>query len=270
MSQTSLSPTGVERVPFRSGELVVYRLGEGEPVVYLHGMLGNPGIHPFLEELAASRSVVAPCLPGFTGSSPDFDLCDLYDWVFALSELVDTLELAGLPLVASSVSAMLALELEAIRPGAFAAMALVAPLGLWDETEPVRDLFGERASQQPARLLVDPSKASRLFEDDPKASYEEAVRLGAERYHSRRAAAQLFWPFPEFGLARRIHRVVCPVGLVWGEDDWVAPVSYTERFASLLPRHVGTITVPGAGHAAEWDQPERVCRAALELLSRGA
>jgi pimeloyl-ACP methyl ester carboxylesterase len=46
---------------------------------------------------------------------------------------------------------------------------------------------------------------------------------------------------------------------VWGEDDQIAP-------AALLARWPGEhVTVPGAGHLAEWDSPAPVA-AALEAF----
>ncbi len=94
---------------------------------YLHGMLGNPGVYAVLEELAATgHRVVAPSLPGFTGSSEPEGLRTLHDWVVATSEVVDLAGLAGAPLVASGVGAMLALELAAVRPEAFGSIAAFA------------------------------------------------------------------------------------------------------------------------------------------------
>jgi len=99
-------------LPYRDGHVGIVELGEGPTVGYLHGMLGNPGVHAVLEELAAAgHRVVAPSLPGFTGSSEPDGLRNLHDWVVATSEVVDVAGLAGAPLVASSVGAMLAVPL---------------------------------------------------------------------------------------------------------------------------------------------------------------
>ena len=89
---------------FRAGHVAVRSVGEGPAVGYLHGMIGNPGVHPFLEALAGTgHRAVAPSLPGFTGSSPCEDLRSLHDWVVATSEVIDLAGLAGRLLVASSV-----------------------------------------------------------------------------------------------------------------------------------------------------------------------
>ena len=78
------------RLRFRDAHIAIQEHGSGTAVGYLHGFVGNPGLHPFLESLAGSgRHVIAPSLPGFTGSAPSEDLRGLYDWVVATSEVID-------------------------------------------------------------------------------------------------------------------------------------------------------------------------------------
>ena len=253
--------------PFRGSHLVVQEAGEGPVVGYLHGLVGNPGLHPFLEALTGvggGRRIVAPALPGFSGSPPCEDLRSIFDWVVATSEAVDAAGLAGGPLVASSVGAMLALEVAAVRPEAFSQLVLIAPLGLWDPDEPVADPFGTTLKNQRAILTADPARTAPFFEDDPSSPPDVLVERNVERYLARTAAASLVWPIPEFGLDTRIHRVTCPVTLVWGAEDRLVPVGYLDRFAARLPHVSATHVVAGAGHLAEWDRPAEVA----ELVAR--
>lgn len=247
--------------PFRGQHLVVHEVGEGPTVGYLHGLVGNPGVHPFLRSLAgagAGHRVIAPGLPGFSGSPACEDLRSMHDWVAATSEAVDLAGLAGRPLVASSVGAMLALEVAAVRPEAFEHLVLIAPLGLWDPADPIADPFGTTMGQQRRLLTADPAVTAPFFDDDPSLGPEALVEANVGRYLARTAAAGLVWPIPEFGLDTRIHRVGCPVTLVWGSADRLAPPSYLDRFAARLPQLVGAHVVEGAGHLAEWDRPDEV------------
>ena len=254
-------------LPFRDGHIGVVELGDGPTVGYLHGMLGNPGVHGVLEEVtAAGYRVVAPSLPGFTGSSEPEGLRNLHDWVVATSEIVDVAGLAGAPLVASSVGAMLALEVAAVRPEAFGPMVLISPFGLWDDDDPVADPFGTTLSVQRA-MLTDDTEASAAFFDDPAdLPADMVVEHGVHRYLTRTAAAQLIWPLPEWGLAERLHRVTSPVTLVHGAKDRIIPVSYLQRWADALPNVVGTHVLDDAGHQADFDQPAQVARIAAAAL----
>ena len=262
----TVAAAGVRR-PFRSAGIIVQEVGVGQPIGYLHGFVGNPGEHPFLHSLAATgRRVVAPALPGFTGSAPCDDLRGLYDWVVATSEVIDLAGISGGPVVASSIGAMLALEVATVRPDAFSHLVLIAPLGLWEPTDPVTDPFAVTLSAQRALLVADPQRLAPFFDDVAGRSAEELVEDNVARYLTRTAAAQLVWPIPEFGISNRIHRVACPVTLVWGAADELNPPSYLARWSALLPNVVATHTIPGAGHLAEWDAPDAVAEIVAQAL----
>ncbi len=255
-------------LPFREGHIGIVEFGEGATVGYLHGMLGNPGAHPVLNELAATgHRVVAPSLPGFTGSSEPEGLRTLYDWVVATSEVVDLAGLAGAPLVASSVGAMLALELAAVRPEAFGDMVLVAPFGLWDDSEPVADPFGTTLSVQRAMLTEDADATATFFDDPTDLPADIVVEHGVHRYLTRTAAAQLIWPLPEWGIADRLHRIANRVTLIHGAKDRIIPASYMARWAEALPHVVGTHLLDDAGHQADFDQPTAVARIATRAFA---
>jgi pimeloyl-ACP methyl ester carboxylesterase len=176
--------------------------------------------------------------------------------VVATSEVIDIAGLAGRPLVASSIGAMLALEVSAVRPEAFTRLVLVAPFGLWDPSEPVTDPFATTLRSQRELLTVDPARTAGFFDPQPGRSTEQLVEDDIARYLSRTAAASLIWPIPEFGFSTRAHRVTCPVTLVWGGLDRIIPPSYLDRFTALLPNVVATRVIEGAGHLVEWDAPD--------------
>jgi pimeloyl-ACP methyl ester carboxylesterase len=263
---TAVEPAGStdhevrRRIRVVDGDVEVVELGDGPVVGYLHGMVGNPVVHPFLRDLAASCRVVAPSLPGFDGSSPQAAR-SMHDWVFLASATIDATGLAGADVVAASVGAMVALELAAVRPEAFASLTLLAPLGLWDDADPVADVWSERTAKQPATLFADPEAFARLTADPPGCSVDEAMERELRRYRTRRSAASLMWPIPDHGLARRLGQVRCPVHVVWGSADRLASPRYAARFAAALPQCRGVTEIHGAGHLVEWDRPEQAAAA---------
>ena len=256
----------IDQVQWKAGSLEIWREGDGPTVGYLHGMVCAPGRQPFVPELAGRGfRVVAPSLPGYSRTSPSADIRNIHDWVFALSEIIDVAGLAGAPMVASSTGAMLALELAAVRPEAFSSLVLVAPLGLWREDRPVADPFSTTLSGQRALLTKDPAATALFFEDS--ASGDLLVDATIQRYTARTATASLVWPIPEFGLAERIHRVSCPVTLVWGSDDQIIDPSYADVFVSQVRDVRGRHVVNGAGHLAEWDDPRAVASLAAAAIA---
>jgi pimeloyl-ACP methyl ester carboxylesterase len=247
------------RLPFRQADLVVREAGDGDTVGFLHGMVGSPAAHPLLGAAARTeRRLVAPSLPGFTGSPPCADLRTIYDWVAATSEAIDLAGLTGRPMVAASVGAMLALEVASVRPEAFSHLVLVAPLGLWDDDDPVHDPFAATLTVQRRLLSADPEVTAPFFNDPDGIDSDALIEVGIDRYLTRTAAASLVWPLPEHGLASRIHRVGVPVTLVWGSEDQIIPASYHQRFSTALPNVTGSHVIEGAGHLVAWDRPGEV------------
>jgi pimeloyl-ACP methyl ester carboxylesterase len=237
---------------------------DAEPIAFLHGILGRPTA--FLESLASATGcrVLAPALPGFErnpGSPPRSH----YEWIIAMSEIITSCNLAGLPVVAASIGAMLALDLATVRPEAFTRIVAISPFGLWQEDDPVADLFAVPASAH-RTLLVHTDHADELFEEAPDLDAAEALDRAVHTNNARRAAASLLWPIPDRGVADRIRLATLPVGLIWGERDELNPPSYMGRWEALLPNSVGTDLIADAGHCAEWDEPLRVANAVASLL----
>jgi abhydrolase domain-containing protein 6 len=254
---------------FRGQPFESHVVGDGPTVGYLHGTLGVASAVPFLTATASTGlTVVAPSLPGFGSSEPCSDLRTLFDWVCAASEVLDLVAVSGKPCVASSIGAMLALEVAAVRPDAFEELVLVAPFGLWDDAQPVADPFGVTLGVQRELLTVDVEKTATFFENDPSLDADGKISETVQQYQARSTAASLIWPIPEFGLSSRIHRVTCPVTLIWGAQDAIIPVDYLERFASLLPNVVGAHIIEDAGHLVEIDRPDEVAQIVSKAFNR--
>lgn len=257
----------LERLEVGGNHIAVQRAGSGTAIGYLHGMVGTPPGAPILGAAEpASLAITAPCLPGFTGSTPSEATRNIHDWVFHLSAVIDATGLTGGPLMASSVGAMVALELAAIRPEAFSQLILLAPLGLWDDDDPVVDAYATTLSAQRRLLTKDPTATALFFDDPDGLEGDDLIEYGVARYQTRTSAASLVWPIPDHNLIDRIHRVTTPTTLVWGDADALAPISYLDRWANALPNVASTHTVADAGHLIDWDQPEAVAKIAAAAL----
>ncbi|HUQ40045.1 MAG TPA: alpha/beta fold hydrolase [Acidimicrobiales bacterium] len=226
-------------------------------LIYLHGLAGGPELSPAVAGLT-DIDVIAPVLPGFDGG-PGFEPpSDHLGWLTLVWDALDATGALPCPVIGASVGGMLAAELAVLRPEAVTRLALLAPLGLFDADDPGEDPF---AVPGPARLPL-------LFSSDVPTPFLESFpdREPAEqlvaRFLVQVAAASLVWPFPDRGLAGRLHRLTAPTLLVWGEADRIAPVALAERWPADERVHV-----PGAGHMVEWDAPEQVGSALQKWVS---
>ena len=83
------------RVETRGGAVTfrVLGAGRGAPLVYFHSYYERSAWSPFLDLLARSFSVYAPCHPGVPGSTGIETLDDLLDLTLAYDELLGALGL---------------------------------------------------------------------------------------------------------------------------------------------------------------------------------
>jgi pimeloyl-ACP methyl ester carboxylesterase len=255
----------VRTVKVRGEKVRVWEKGRGRPLGVLAGLLGFPAWTPFLEALSAKRRVVAPSLPGHPGGGDFRGLDDLADWVIATQELLEAAGLAGADLVGLGPGGLLAAEAAAFSPPLVKRLALVAPFGLFDEREPVADLWAKRPTELPAAFSAKPAEfAAQLLAPPPGA---DPIEFQIQQVRALEAAARLLWPFGERGLAKRLHRISAPTLLVWGSEDRIVPASYAKRFAAGTAGRTRIRSLPGAGHRADFDAPDALARAILAFTA---
>ena len=245
----------------------VWRKGSGPPLGFLAGFGGLPRWVPFLDELAQSRSVIVPSLPGFPGGDRGHSVLDSHlDWLLALREILDLAGLQGADLVGSSIGASLAAEAAALWPATVRKLVLIAPFGLFDENNPPTDPWAQRGDAVPGLMCADPENWKAL-----KAPPEGAnsIEWPIEQVRANEAAARIFWPLGNTRIEKRLRLIKAPTLLLWGEQDKVMPRAYAETFAQAISGPTTTRIIAGAGHLAELDQPAEVARQIISFLDAG-
>jgi pimeloyl-ACP methyl ester carboxylesterase len=239
----------------------VWRKGSGPRIGVLAGFGGLPRWVPFLDRLAETRTVIVPSLPGFPGGGRGHALLDdQLDWALATRRLIGLAGLDGADLVGSSVGGALAADVAAIWPEMVRRLVLIAPFGLYDESDPPADPWAQRADAVAGVLCSDPANWTRL-----KAVPEGAnsIEWPIEQTRASEAAARFLWPLGNTRLAKRLPLITAPTLLLWGEQDRVMPRSYAERFAKGIAGPSEIRVIAGAGHLAELDKPDEVAAAML-------
>ncbi len=234
-------------VEVSGGPCRIWEKGEGEPLGVFAGLGGCPHWTPFLDELSRTRRVVVPSVPGFPGAGEQHRELDGHlMWITSVLDLMEAAGLAGADVAAASITAMLVADAAALAPGLVRRLVLTAPFGLYDNDEPTANVFATTPDEAIEMQTSRPELFADAFEapEDPEASAEFQIR----QYRASEAAARIFWPFGERGLASRLHRIRVPVLLLWGEQDRIIPPSYAKRFEAGLAGPVQTHIIAGAGH----------------------
>ncbi len=260
MSEPETATIEVNGFPTR-----VWRKGRGPKLGFLAGFGGLPRWIPFLDELAASHTVIVPSLPGFPGGDRGHAVLDSHlDWLLAVRETLDKADLAGADLAGSSVGASLAAEVAALWPATVRRLALIAPFGLFDETNPPADPWAQRADAVPALMCANP-EAWTALKAPPEGS--NSIEWPIEQVRANEAAARIFWPLGNTRIEKRLRLIKAPALLLWGEMDRVLPRGYAEIFAKGISGETRTRIIEGAGHLAELDRPVQVAEAISSFLA---
>ena len=226
---------------------IVESAGDGPPLLYLHGAVGQKGWAPFLERLSRQFTVYAPYIPGYGEASGLEHIADLTDLTLYHLALLDALGVERAHVVGHFLGGMIAAEMAAFSPSAVNRLALVSPAGVWRDGEPVADLLALNANELSERLTATP---------DGTASLDDiADMLARDRMQDIAAAGKFLWPLPDKGLHRRAYRIKAPTFILWGEQDRINPPSYAADFQGLIGG-ARTGTISDAGHLLMLEQPD--------------
>jgi len=236
-----------ETIDIAGKATVIMSGGEGPPFVYLHSTLGETAMWlPFYQAWSKQFRVLVPTHPGF-GQSAGFERIDtIEDMAFHYVELFDALGLDEVCLGGVSLGGWIAAEFTARWPERVKKLWIADAPGLWVDQEPLPDLF--RYLREPLKLrelmFHDPhgALASMIFPPDP----DDERRMRG--YQSLTVLARLVWDRPyNPKLAQRLHRVRCPVLLLWGAHDRLVPPSYGAAYQQAMP-HAELKLIPNCGH----------------------
>jgi len=226
-------------VPIHGGifQTEVWEQGNGNPLLYLHGVAGVESSELFLNRLAEQYHVIAPKHPGFGGSSGSENLLDLHDLIYYYLDFLDTMGLRDIPVVGHSLGAMFAAELAAVQPERFSKLVLMAPFGLWNPEYPVADFFSMTPKELAAATYHDSLSLVAAATAQAPEDNEAYVNFMLERAKSLSTAAKYLWPIPN----RRAEQAAPP---------HLRPDAFSlgrERAASFRPSMRGTSSPPYRG-----------------------
>lgn len=272
------------RVRWSGGATQVIELGDGPPVVLVHGGLGEAfQWGPLLAPLARRRRVIAVDRPGHGLADPfDYRRADLFDHARRfLGEVLDALALPAAPLVANSMGGLFSVAFalrhhervpRLVLVGSPAGVTRALPLPLRLGTVPVLKWVARALMRRPTadsvrnfwkQLLV--AHAERLDDDFLHLS-ALSQRRNAESWFTlieRTCEPRGFRR--ELLLAERWRDLAMPTTLVWGERDAFAPLADGESACARSPR-LRMVRIADAGHSPWFDDPARVAAAIESAL----
>jgi pimeloyl-ACP methyl ester carboxylesterase len=272
--------TRVRRVRWSQGETQVLEAGDGPPVLLVHGGLDNAFVWvPILPTLAQSRRVIAVDLPGHGLADPfDYTSAALFDLARTfLRDILDALELRTVDLVGCSVGGLWSVVFAIDTPDRVSRLGVVgAPPGVTRSVPNQLRLLGlPLIGRRLGRLLMrNPTReGNRKFLGQVAVVHPEHLtdeQLDADVASQRRNISShlslmtcLIGPG---GLRRRLIlgerwlSLKVPTVFLCGERDAFVPPKMAKAWDAIAAQNpnIQVIRIPGAGHLAWFDEPERV------------
>lgn len=282
----------VRRVAWSQGETQVLEVGEGPPLLYVHGGLGGAfEAAPMLPLLARHHRVLVVDRPGH-GLADRFDYTgvDLLDHACTfLGDLFDALALPAADVVANSIGGLWAAAFALTAPKRVSRLVLVgAPAGVTrDVPFPLRllclPLLGQPLGR---RLLSQPTReSSRTFWGKILVTHPDRlddtlldVAVASQRRNLASYLSLLRCIGDAGGLRRRVilgeRWLALPMStlVLCGDRDVFAPARVRTAWEVIAARNpnVHLVQIPGAGHLPWIDEPEFVVTQIERFLRSGA
>ena len=249
----------VDAVRAKGLEIAYERVGEGPPLVFVHGAAEDHRVwRPQLTALADEFTVVAWDEPG-AGRSSDLPAdFGLVDYASCLAALIEALALGPVHVAGLSWGGTVVLELYRRHPGLVAALILVDAYAGWkgslSEEEVEARVAGARVMLAAPDEDFDPTLPG-LFAGDPPAEFVPLLEEIAADVRPASLRTQLF-VMAEADQRELLPDVGVPTLLIWGELDARSPLSVARRFEEAIP-DTRLVVIPGAGHVSNLERPEQ-------------
>jgi pimeloyl-ACP methyl ester carboxylesterase len=243
---------------------IVYRSGDGPPIVWLHAADGIADGHPLIDELAQRYTVIAPLAPGFHELAELDEVQSIHELAMHYDDVLEALGLDEATVIGHSFGGMIAAELAAHYPKRVSRLVLIAPVGLWNDEYPVLDIFAVPLAELPGVLYADPS----LMQAPPNVSSREDADVEAlvTLVRGMTSVAKFMWPIPDRGLARRLDRISAPTLVVFGDADALVPARYADDFGAGIAGS-STAIIPGGSHMVPVERTGEVLAAIDRFLA---
>jgi pimeloyl-ACP methyl ester carboxylesterase len=241
-------------------EIAYQRVGEGSPLVFVHGAGDDGRIwQPQLAALADEFTVVAWDEPGAGRSSDLPGEFALADYAHCLRAVVEEVGLGPAHIAGLSWGGTVAQELYRHHPGLAQTLILIDTYAGWRGSLPAEEL---RARIRGAHeMLAAPPEEFELtlpglFAGDPPADFVALLEEIAARVRPASLARQLLI-MAEADQRDLLPQIAVPTLLIWGELDARSPLTVARQFERAIP-DATLVVIPGAGHVSNLEEPEKV------------
>jgi 3-oxoadipate enol-lactonase len=242
--------------------------GEGEPVLFLHGLGSSSAGWGFQREAFASEyRMIMPDIRGHGRSDKPPGPYSMALFAADIAALLDGLDIPAAHLVGLSLGAMIGFQMAVDQPGRIRSLT-AANAG----PEVIPRTFKERRAIWQRQLLVNLFSMERIAETIggrlfPEPQQAELRQMAVEGFAANdkvayKAATRAFLGW---SVRDRLAEIQCPVLLIASDGDYT-PVSAKEAYLAEIPG-AQLVVIENSRHAVPLDQYEAFNAAVLAFLA---
>lgn len=258
------------RVELPGAEVNYVELGEGEPILFVHGISGC--WQNWLENLphfGAGHRAIALDLPGFGASPMPSWQIDMPAYGRLIHDFCEKLGIEGATLVGNSMGGFIAVEAVTAKPERFTRLVLVSAAGIintWNPEERAVALawawkvFGPQYARRGRFIVSRPRARELVFR--PFVRYPRRLRedLLLEQIVGGLEQAEGFGDalhaVIRHDIRERLGTIEMPTMIVWGQSDRVIPMAAALSYHRRIP-HSRLEIFERTGHVPQLERPAR-------------
>lgn len=244
---------------------------DGPAVILLHGLgATNVSMATLIADLARTHRVIAPDLPGFGESGKPLRPLHAAFYAKWLVKFLDVLGIDKATAIGNSMGGRIALELGLRAPDRTDRLVLLAPSMAWRSFRqfvPLVQMLRPEMAAVPLlvpriqvvttlrMLFAKPDRLVPTWLDAAADEFQHVFSTSRGRICFFHAARQIY--LEEHGFWERLRRLRPQSLFVWGEKDWLVPVSFARHVVDAVP-HATSVVLDDCGHVPQFEAMDRV------------
>ncbi len=239
----------MERTLKEDGKFRYVEVGEGTPIIILHGLMGGlsnfDGVANYFPQ--KGYKVVIPELPLYTNSILKTNVKAFAKFV---KDFIERIGYTDAIILGNSLGGHIALYFAKMYPKHLQAMVLTGSSGLYESA--MGDSYPKRGDYEYIRkkaedVFYDPAVATKEIVDDVFATVNDRMKLIKTLTIAKSAIRH--------NMSKDLPKINVPTCLIWGRNDKVTPPEVAVEFHELLPDS-DLYWIDKCGHAAMMEHPD--------------
>ncbi len=233
----------------KEGKFNYLEVGEGTPIIILHGLMGGLSNFEAVTEYFPRNGykVLIPELPIY---SMPLLKTTVKSFAKYLEEFIEHKQLDQVILLGNSLGGHIGLLHTKMYPEKVKALIITGSSGLYESA--MGDGYPKRGDYEFIKkksqdVFYDPAVATQEIVDEVYATVNDRSKLVKTLAIAKSAIRH--------NMAKDLPNMHTPVGIIWGKDDTVTPPNVAEEFHALLPDS-DLFWIDKCGHAPMMEHPD--------------